>query len=163
MSLSWYTKMRLYSCSLERRASRLICWVLSYLHGPFINRSWFMSIPRNTYYRNFIMQQDKKFNWSPVQMYDIRFWAMCAHHSCPFITTDQALIATILDATAVKTSAHKCFRCGSFNHLVDGCPFPQAASLETAEMTKKGIGVRQTAKPGPFKSTSPTQTDRWKR
>ena len=28
------------------------------------------------YYRNFIMQQYKKFIWSAVQMYDIRFWAM---------------------------------------------------------------------------------------
>ena len=46
------------------------------------------------YYRNFIMQQDKKFIWSAVQMYDIRFKAMCAHHSCPFTTMDQALMAT---------------------------------------------------------------------
>ena len=33
------------------------------------------------YDRNFIIQQDRKFIWSAVQMYDIRFWAMCAHHS----------------------------------------------------------------------------------
>ena len=85
------------------------------------------------------MQQDRKFNWSAVQMYDIRFQAMCAHHGCPFTTTDQALMATILDVTAVKTSACKCFRCGGFDHLVYRCPFPQAASLEMAEMTKKGI------------------------
>ena len=64
------------------------------------------------YYRNFIMQQDKIFIWSAVQMYDIRFCAMCTHHSCPFITIDQALMATILDAAVVKTLACKCFRCG---------------------------------------------------
>ena len=85
------------------------------------------------------MQQDKKFNWSAVQMYDIRLWAMCTHQGCSFITMDQALMATILDATAVKTSANKCFRCGSFNHLVDGCLFPQTSSLEMAETTMKGI------------------------
>ena len=113
------------------------------------------------YYRTFVMHQDKKFNWSAVQMYDIRFQAMCTHHGCTFTTTDQALVATIVDAIAVKTLAYKCFRCGSFNHLVDGCPFPQAASLEMAEMTKKGIQVRQAAKSGPFKSTSPIQTKRW--
>ena len=113
------------------------------------------------YYRNFILQQDKKFIWSAVQMDDIRFWAMCTHHSCPFTTKDQALMATILDATAVKTSPYKCFRCGGFDHLVDGCPFPQAASLEMAEITKKGIKARQTAKSGPFKSTSPIKTDKW--
>ena len=111
------------------------------------------------YYRNFIMQQDKKFIWSAVQMYDIRFWVMCVHHSCPFTTLDQALMATILDSTAVKSSACKCFRCDSFDHSVDRCPFPQAALLETAEMTKKGLQVRQTAKSGPCKSTLPIQTD----
>ena len=84
------------------------------------------------------MQQDKKFNCFAVQMYDIRFQAMCTHHSCPF-TIDQALMATILDVTTFKTLACKCFRCGSFDHVVDGCPFPKTASLEMAEMTKKGI------------------------
>ena len=57
------------------------------------------------YYRNFIMQQDKKFIWSAVQMYNIRFCVMCVHHSCPFTTMDQALMATILNATSVKMSA----------------------------------------------------------
>ena len=113
------------------------------------------------YYRNFIMQQDKKFIWSAVQMYDIRLHVMCAHHSCPFTTTDQALMATILDATAVKTSACKCFQCGGFNHLVDGCPFPHTALLEMAEIAKKGVQVRQTVKSGPFKPTSPMQSDKW--
>ena len=84
---------------------------------------------------------------------------MRPHHSYPFTTTEQVLMATILDATAVKTSAQKCFRCDGFVHLVDQCPFPQAASLEAAEMTKKGIWVRQTAKSGCFKSTMLTQTD----
>ena len=113
------------------------------------------------YYRNFIMKQDEKFNWPAVQMYDIRFWATCAHHSCLFTTMDQALMATIQDATTVKNSVQKCFRCGSFNHLVDGCSFPQASSLEIAEMTKKRIQVRQTAKSSPFKSITLTQIDKW--
>ena len=85
---------------------------------------------------------------------------MCTHHSCS-ITTDHALMTTILDATAVKTSAQKCFRCGSFDHLVDRCSFPLDALLEMAEITKKGIQVKQTAKSGPFKSNSPIQTDKW--
>ena len=113
------------------------------------------------YYRHFIMLQDKKFIWSAVQMYDIRFCAMCAHHSCPFTTMDQALMATILHATAVKTSACKCFRCGGFDHLVDGCPFPQAASLEMAEITKKGVQARQTSKSGSSKATSLVWSDKW--
>ena len=69
------------------------------------------------YYRNLFIQQDKKFIRSAVQMYDIRFCMMCTHHSCPFTTTEQALMATILNATAVKTLAHKCVRCRGLDHL----------------------------------------------
>ena len=65
--------------------------------------------PKLTYYKNFIMQQDKKFIWPAVQMYDIRYHTICAHHSCHYTMRDQALMATILDATAVKVSACKCF------------------------------------------------------
>ena len=119
------------------------------------------------YYRNFIMQQDKKFIWSAVQMYDIRFCVICTHHSCLFTTLDQAFMTTILYATVVKTSACKCFRCGGFGHLVDGCPFPQAASLEMVEIMKKGMWVRQTSKSGSSKATSHAQSDKcvpqWKR
>ena len=93
--------------------------------------------PELAYYRNFIMQQDSKFICPAVQMYDIRYCAMYAHHRCPFTTTDQALMTTILDATVVKASAHRYFHCGGFDHLVDGHPFPQTASLEMAETTKK--------------------------
>ena len=91
------------------------------------------------YYRNFIMQQDKKFIWSTVLMYSISFRVLCTHHSCPFTTMDQALMATILDATAVKTSACKCFQCGGFNHLVFRCLFCQTAFLEMVEIVKKGM------------------------
>ena len=73
--------------------------------------------PELAYYRNFIMQQDKKFIWPAVQIYDIGYHAMCAHHGCPYTMTDQALMATILDATVVKVSAHKCFYCRGFSQV----------------------------------------------
>ena len=85
---------------------------------------------------------------------------MRAYHGCPFTTMDQTLITTILHATTVKTYTQKCFRCGGFDHLVDGCPFPQAASLEMAEMMKKDMQLKQKAKTNPFKSTIPTKTDK---
>ena len=111
--------------------------------------------PKLAYYRNFTMQQDKKFIWPAVQMYDIRYLTTCAHHSCYFNTTDQGLMDTI------KVSAHKCFCCGGLDHLVDRCPFPQTASLEMVETPKKGTQVRQMPKPAPAKSSSLTQTDKW--
>ena len=138
--------------------TRLSSWVLYEQVMVYVYPQKYYEL---AYYRKFIMQQDKKLILSAVQMYDIRFWAMCTHHSCPFTTMDQALMAIILDATVVKTLACKCFRCGGFDHLVDGHPFPQASLLEMAEMTNKGIQVRQTAKSGLFKSTSPIQTDKW--
>ena len=90
-------------------------------------------------------------------MYDIRYCAMCAHHGCPPTTTDQALMATILDAMAVKTSACKCCHCGGFGLLVDRCPFSQTALLETVETMKKGAQARQMSKPCPAKPISLTQ------
>ena len=156
--------MRPCSCSLEKKCRHIDClsmWLLAWaLYKHVMVYTYPQRYSELAYYRNFIMQQDKKFIWSAVQMYDIRFCAMCAHHSCPF-TMDQALMATILDATAVKTSAHKCFQHGDFDHLVDGCPFPQTALLEMAENVKKGMQVRQTVKSGPSKPTSPTQLDKW--
>ena len=165
MHLNWYTRMRWFLCSPEKKASRSTAWALGSLPGPCISRSWCMltcrGYPELAYYRNFIMQQDNKFIWPTVQMYDIRYHAMCAHHGCPFTMTDQALMATILDATAVKVSAHKCFHCGRFDHLVDRCHFPQTASLEMAETSKKGAWVKQMPNPGPAKSSSLTQMGKW--
>ena len=94
-------------------------------------------------------------------MYDIRYHAMCAHHSFPFTTTDQTLMATILDATVVKVSAHKCSHRGGFDCLVDRCPFPQTALLEMVETLNKGTQARQMPKPAPAKSTSLTQMYNW--
>ena len=107
------------------------------------------------------MQQDKKFILPAVQMYDIRYCAKCSHHGFPFTTRDHALKTTILDSSVVKVTAHKCFHCGGFGYLVDGCPFPQTALVETAESSKKGAQARQMPKPAPTKSSSLTQMDKW--
>ena len=123
-----------------RQTDCLSTWLLAWaLYEQVMVYTYPQRYSELAYYRNFIMQQDRKFIWSAAQMYNIRFHVMCAHHSCPFTTMDQALMATILDATVVKTSAHKCFHCEGFNHLVDGCPFPQIASLEMAEIAKKSM------------------------
>ena len=93
-----------------RQINCLSMWLFTWaLHEQVMVYTYPQRYSELAYYRNFIMQQDEKFIWSAVQMYDIRFHAMCIHHSCPFTTTDQALMATILDATAVKMSTHKCF------------------------------------------------------
>ena len=57
----------------------------------------------------------------------------------------------------VKTSAHKCFIFGGFDHLVDGCPFPQTALHgDIAEITKKGMcSAGQTSKSHSSKADLP--------
>ena len=93
-----------------RQIDFLSTWLLAWaLYKQVMVYTYLQRYSQLAYYRNFIMQQDKKFIWSIVQMYDIRFHAMCTHHSCPFTTMDQALMATILGATVVKASTHKCF------------------------------------------------------
>ena len=145
-----------------RQIDCLSTWLLAWaLYKQVMVYTYPQRYSELAYYRNFIMQQDKKFIWSAVQMYDIRFHVMCTHHSCPFTTMDQVLMVTILDAAAVKTSASKCFQCGGFDHLVEGCPFSQTASLKVAEIAKKDVQVRQTVKSGPSKSTSPQHLDKW--
>ena len=110
-----------------RKARKIDClstWLLAWtLYEQDMVYTYPQRYSKLAYYRNVIMQQDKKFIWSTVQIYHIRLHAKCAHHSCPFTTTDQALMTTILNATAVKTC--KCFLCMGFNHLVDVVPFPR--------------------------------------
>ena len=87
-----------------RQIDCLSMWLLAWaLYKQVMVYTYPQRYPKLAYYRNFIMQQDKKFTWSTVQMYNIRFHVMCTHHSCPFTTMHQALMATIPDATAVKT------------------------------------------------------------
>ena len=144
-----------------RQIDCLSTWLLAWaLYKQVMVYTYPQRYSKLAFYRNFIIQ-DKKFIWSAVQMFNIRFHAMCTRNTCPLTTMDQALMATILDATVVKTSAHKCFWCGGFDHLVEGCPFPKTALLEMVEIVKKGVQVRQAVKSGPSKSTSPMQLDKW--
>ena len=116
----------MWSTKKGKQIDCLSIWVMAWaLYEQVMVYTYPQRYSELAYYRNFIMQQDKKFIWSAVQMYDIRFHVMCAHHSCPFTTMDQALMATILDATVVKTSAYKYFRWGASTIWWMGVPFPR--------------------------------------
>ena len=142
MCLNWYTRTGWFLCGPEKRQADQLSEYLALRLGPVwggMVYAYLQRYPELAYYRNFIIQQDKKFIWPAVQMYDIGYHAMCVHHCCPFTMTDQALMATVLDAAVVKVLACKWFHCWGFDHLVDGCPFPQTASLETVETWRRAL------------------------
>ena len=82
-------------------------------------------------YRSFIQDCDRKFNWSAVYAYDIRHRSTCAcKKSLCFSKVDVNLYTTVMDATSIKKGAAQCYRCKSFDHLVQECPFQASAPME---------------------------------
>ena len=88
------------------------------------------------YCRN-ISDLDQRFHWAAVLSYDAQFCHKCALHNLPLSAFDQQLYVTILDATATKAAACRCFCCQHYNHKVIDCPFPPGALLEKEVMAKK--------------------------
>jgi len=83
-------------------------------------------------YRAYICDCDKKYMWSAIAAYDIRHRAKLSRKSVYFSTADVTLQAQLLDASAIKSNALRCYRCKSFQHNVSECPFPQGAIQKTA-------------------------------
>ena len=89
-------------------------------------------------YRAFIGENDKKYTWAALAAYDIRHRAKLSRKSVYFSNVDISLQAQLLDATAVKTSASRCYRCKSFLHTVSECPFPPSATQKpVSQKTEK--------------------------
>ena len=94
-------------------------------------------------YRMFIQTSDRKYRWSAIYSYDLRFRAELARtRSWKFGTISSDLVVSILDATAIKSDVLRCFRCRSTEHIVQECPFPA-----TMEASKK-ITTKTTRSPG---------------
>ena len=96
-----------------------------------------------SHYCRHISDLDQCFHWAAVRSYDAQFWHKCMLHSLPLSTFDQQLYVTILDATAAKTTVHRCFQCQHFDHEVINCPFPLGAPLEKEAMMKKTVQSQQ--------------------
>ena len=63
---------------------------------------------------------------------------------CTFSVLDNDLFIIVLDNTAIKASAHCCFRCSAFGHEVVKCTFPLAAPLDKENhQGKKGPSMPQ--------------------
>ena len=76
------------------------------------------------HYQRHISDLDQRFHWAAILSYDAQFRHKCAIHNLPLSTFDQQLYVTILDATATKAAARRCFRCQRYDHEVIDCPFP---------------------------------------
>jgi hypothetical protein len=93
-------------------------------------------------YRKFICECDRKFNWASVAVYDIRHRAKLSRKSVNFSEPDVDIQSQVLDSTAIKSGASRCYRCKSFDHTVSECPFPQVApkGAQMQAKVKKGDG-----------------------
>ena len=89
-------------------------------------------------YRRFIQASDRKYNWHAVLSYDLRYRTDLARtRSFNYSKLNNDLVVSILDATAVKSDLHRCYRCRSVEHVVQECPFPAAHKMETNSKEKK--------------------------
>ncbi|KAK3751259.1 hypothetical protein QZH41_001072 [Actinostola sp. cb2023] len=92
-----------------------------------------------TKYRSVIHSASRKFRWSAVYAYDIRFRSKLASGEITsFGTIDHTLYTTTLDATALRPDAKQCFRCKAYDHEARDCPFrPQDPAAKTPETTPR--------------------------
>ena len=90
-------------------------------------------------YRKFICECERKFNWSAVALYDIRHRAKLSRKSVEFAKVDSDLQAQILDSTAIKVGAPRCFRCSDFSHTAGECPFPTGAARKATPPKAKKV------------------------
>ena len=95
------------------------------------------------HYQHHIMDVDQCFNWAAMLSYDAQFHHKCTMQGLPFSAFDQQLYMTMLDTTATKVSAHRCFRCQCFDHEVINCPFPLGGPLEKDSVSKKAAQSQQ--------------------
>ena len=96
-----------------------------------------------SHYRRHISDLDQRFHWAAILSYDAQFRHKCAIHNLPLSAFDQQLYVTILDATATKAAARRCFRCQQYDHEVIDCPFPPGAPLEKEATVKKAAQSQQ--------------------
>ena len=64
-----------------------------------------------SHYRRHISDLDQRFHWAAILSDDAQFQQKCALLNLLLSAFDQQLYITILDATATKAAAHRCFQC----------------------------------------------------
>ena len=81
-------------------------------------------------YRQFIMEANRKFNWTSIATYDFKHRSLISTSDTlsgrfDFSSPSQELLVTILDATAIRPNAIRCNKCRAYDHVAAGCPFPE--------------------------------------
>jgi len=126
---------------VPRKSKKQLDTFLNWLQAWNNYESVIMSVKPELYsellsYRMFIQSADRKYRWSAIYSYDMRFRADLARDkSWKFGTVSSDLAVSTLDATAVRSDVTRCFRCRSTEHVVPECPFP--ATLETKKPPAK--------------------------
>jgi len=89
-------------------------------------------------YRSIIQHANRKFRWSAVYDYDVRFRKSLSTGQLDIV--DTTLYSTLLDSSSVRKESLHCQRCGSQHHLVRDCSFRPKSSVEANQATKKSSG-----------------------
>ena len=137
-------KLSLAPKQKARHLSNLQLW----LHAWHIYEDTLLSFYPHRYmellhYHRHISDLDQHFHWAAILSYDAQFRHKCALHNQPLSAFDQQLYVTILDATATKAVARRCFCCQRYDHEVIDCPFPPGALLEKEATVKKAAQSQQ--------------------
>ena len=96
-----------------------------------------------SHYCRHISDLNQCFHWAAILSYNAQFLHKCLLHGLLLSAFDQQLYMAILNATAAKTTAHRCFCCQHFDHEVIDCPFPPGGLLEKEVTMKKTAQSQQ--------------------
>lgn len=76
------------------------------------------------WYRNFMMQMAKVYDWQAVHQFDMHHMTHVASFKAPFHQINSSIRNSILCAASVKANKPWCFCFGSVDHNVANCTFP---------------------------------------
>ena len=84
-------------------------------------------------YRVILSEFDVRYNWSAVQMYDLKFRSqMACSKSLKFGHIDTDIMLLTLTPDTLKDTTRTCYRCKSALHVAKKCHFQEECPLEAA-------------------------------
>lgn len=85
---------------------------------------------RLAHHRATIQMQQRKYIWSVVYAYDVKYRLARAVYKSTDFSKKEDLYNDFFDASALKTDYPRCRRCRSTDHMVADCPFPAKDQVE---------------------------------
>ncbi len=88
-------------------------------------------------YRSFMHDANRKYTWHALALYDYKHRVRLSNGNTllerlSFHDPSYDILATVLDATAVRPNAPRCPRCRGYDHTIADCPFPEGPRPQAA-------------------------------